>query len=204
MSSNNAYGIDAYSITAPELLAPAGSVECLHAAVENGADAVYFGLATGGQNFNARARAKNIPLEKLADTMALLRDRGVKGYVTLNTLVRDDEMPEVERLLREISLAGADAILIQDFGVARLARKICPELALHASTQMSLTSRRSIEMAVELGIRRVVLPRELSLEHIAVLRRSIDVELECFVHGALCMSFSGQCYARSRLRRQQP
>ncbi len=186
------------NIAAPELLAPAGSIECLHAAVENGADAVYFGIVgTDKSNaiFNARVRAKSIPLEKLGDTMAWLRGRGIKGYVTLNTLVHSGELPAIERLLREIAETGTDAVLVQDLGVARLARRVVPELPLHASTQMSLTSRRAIELAATLGIRRVVLPRELSLEQIAILRNTVDIELECFVHGALCMSFSGQCYA---------
>ena len=178
----------------PELLAPAGSEECLRAAVENGADAVYFGLA-GPRGFNARVRAKSIPIETLGETMVWLHRRGVRGYVTLNTLVRADELPEIERLLRTIAEARVDAILVQDFGVARLARRFCPDLPLHASTQMSLTSQHGIELAATLGIDRVVLPRELSLEQIAELRRSTDIELECFVHGALCMSFSGQCYA---------
>ncbi len=178
----------------PELLAPAGSEEALYAAMENGADAVYFGLA-GPDNFNARVRAKNIPLENLDATMGLLHRRGVKGYVTLNTLVRCDELPEVENLLRQIASAGVDAIIVQDFGLARLARRLCPELPIHASTQMSLTSRFAIETACTLGIQRVILPRELSIEQIRRLREKATVELEVFCHGALCMSFSGQCYA---------
>lgn len=179
-----------------ELLAPAGSEEALHAAIENGADAVYFGLS--GVGFNARVRAQNIPLEKLGETMSLLHRRGVKGYVTLNTLVRNEELPGIESLLVEIVQAGADAIIVQDFGVAVLAGRLCPELPVHASTQMSLCSAPGIESAGSLGIRRVVLPRELSLEQIGVLGKTFSdrgIELECFVHGALCISFSGQCYA---------
>ena len=178
----------------PELLSPAGSEECLYAAVENGADAVYFGLAKP-HNFNARGRAENIPLEKLGDTLNFLHRRSVKGYLTLNTLIQFNELPAVESLLREAIAAQIDAVIVQDIGVAVLARRLCPELPLHASTQMSLTSAAAIELAATLGIRRVVLPRELSIKQIAELRRTTNVELECFVHGALCISYSGQCYA---------
>jgi len=183
----------------PELIAPAGSIECLYAAVENGADAVYFGLAKP-YNFNARGRAENIPLEKLDEMLEFLHRRGVRGYLTLNTLIHVDELPAVESILREVAVAGIDAVIIQDLGVARLAQRLCPELPLHASTQMSLTSAVAIEQAATLGIRRVIVPRELSIRQIAQLRRQIDielpdVELECFIHGALCISYSGQCYA---------
>ncbi|MDR0871789.1 MAG: U32 family peptidase [Planctomycetaceae bacterium] len=177
----------------PELLAPAGSLECLHAAVENGADAVYFGIA--GEKFNARTRAANIPLDQAGEVMFQLHRRGMKGYVALNTLVFDDELPEVAVLITEIAKANADAIIVQDFGVARLAQQVCPDLPLHASTQMSITSLKGIETAQTLGIKRVVLPRELSIEQIESLRKNTEVELECFVHGSLCISFSGQCYA---------
>ena len=178
----------------PELLSPAGSEECLYAAIENGADAVYFGLAKP-YNFNARGRAENIPLEKLGDTMNTLHRRGLKGYLTLNTLIHCDELPAVETLLREVIAAHVDAIIIQDIGVAVLAHRLCPDLPLHASTQMSLTSAASIEQAATLGIKRVILPRELTLRQIAELRKSTNIELECFIHGALCISYSGQCYA---------
>jgi putative protease len=177
-----------------ELLSPAGNEECLYAAVEHGADAVYFGLAKP-HNFNARGRAENIPLEKLGDTMNFLHRRGMRGYLTLNTLIQFDELPAVESLLREAIAAQIDAVIVQDIGVAVLARRLCPELPLHASTQMSLTSAAAIELAATLGIRRVVLPRELSIKQIAELRRTTNVELECFIHGALCISYSGQCYA---------
>ena len=119
----------------------------------------------------------------------------MKGYLTLNTLIHFDELPAVESLLREVAVAGIDAVIIQDIGVAVLAQRLCPELPLHASTQMSLTSAAAIKQAATLGIRRVILPRELSIRQIAELQRSIDVELECFIHGALCISYSGQCYA---------
>ncbi len=184
------------SLRRPELLAPAGDRECLRAAVENGADAVYFGLNCG---FNARARATNIEPDELADVMAMLHHRGVKGYVTLNTLAFSDELPELERLVRRIALADVDAVLVQDLGLVRLIRAICPDLPIHASTQMTLTSAECIRVAEELGIERVVLPRELSIREIAKLKGGTSVELEAFVHGALCVAYSGQCLTSESL-----
>ncbi|MEK6257919.1 MAG: DUF3656 domain-containing protein [Planctomycetota bacterium] len=184
------------SLPRPELLAPAGDRECLRAAVENGADAVYFGLNCG---FNARARATNIEPDELADVMAGLHHRGVKGYVTLNTLAFTDELPELERLIRRVAVADVDAVLVQDLGVVRLIRAICPDLPIHASTQMTLTSAECIRVAEELGIERVVLPRELSIREIARLRQSTAVSLEAFVHGALCVAYSGQCLTSESL-----
>ena len=180
----------------PELLAPAGDRECLRAAVENGADAVYFGLNCG---FNARARATNIVPGELAEVMSFLHHRGVKGFVTLNTLAFSDELPELESLVQHIARSNVDAVLVQDLGLARLVRAICPELAIHASTQMTLSSAECIQVAEELGIERVVLPRELSIREIAKLRKSTRVELEAFVHGALCVAYSGQCLTSESL-----
>ncbi len=180
----------------PELLAPAGSLECIHAAVENGADAVYFGLDVG---FNARARAANFPVEQLPETMAELHRRGVKGYVTLNTLIFSNELTEVESLVRKIAEAGVDAVLVQDLGVARLIRAICPDLPMHASTQMTLTSAECIEVARQLGITRVVLPRELSIDEMRQIHAATSIELEAFVHGALCVAYSGQCLTSESL-----
>ena len=180
----------------PELLAPAGSIECIRAAVENGADAVYFGLDVG---FNARARAVNFPVEQLDETMAELHRRGVKGYVTLNTLIFSNELAEVEALVRKIAAAGVDAVLVQDLGVARLIRAICPDLPMHASTQMTLTSAECIEVARQLGITRVVLPRELSIDEMREIHSASSMELEAFVHGALCVAYSGQCLTSESL-----
>lgn len=180
----------------PELLAPAGDRECLRAAVENGADAVYFGLNCG---FNARARATNIEPGELAEVMSELHHRGVKGFVTLNTLAFSDELPELESLVRTIARADVDAVLVQDLGLVRLIRAITPDLPIHASTQMTLTSAECIQVAEELGIERVVLPRELSIREIAKLRQSTRVELEAFVHGALCVAYSGQCLTSESL-----
>jgi putative protease len=175
-----------------ELLAPAGDRDCLRAAIENGADAVYFGLQSG---FNARARAANFQPDELGQVMAELHRRGRRGYLTLNTLVFADELEAVEQLFRHAVAEGVDAVLVQDLGLARMMQAVCPEMPLHASTQMSLTSAACIAEARALGIQRVVLARELSLEQIRRIHDETDVELEVFVHGALCISYSGQCLA---------
>jgi putative protease len=174
----------------PEILAPAGDDESLTAALKAGADAVYFGLAEG---FNARARAENFTLAALPETVRRIHRHGARAYVTLNTLVFDSELPAVARILERVAGAGVDAILVQDPAVALLARELAPGLEVHASTQMTLSSAEGMALAKELGLTRVVLPRELSLEEIQRLRAGTDIELEVFVHGALCMSWSGQC-----------
>jgi putative protease len=173
----------------PEILAPAGDREALEAAVAAGADAVYFGL----ESWNARARATNFTQADLGETMAFLHRGGCKGYVALNTLVFDRELPAVEAAIRACAKAGVDAIIVQDLGVARLAQAVAPQLALHASTQMTCTDAGAVELARSLGARRVVLARELSLTDIAAIANETDLELEVFVHGALCISYSGQC-----------
>lgn len=185
-----------YATRSAELLAPAGSVECAWAAVENGADAIYFGLDVG---FNARARAHNIGLDELPSLMNRLHRRGVRGYVTLNTLVFTDEMERLEAHVRAVADAGVDAVLVQDLGGARLIREICPGLEIHASTQMTLTCADAIELARPLGIDRVVLPRELSLSEIKRITRETSVPVEVFVHGALCVAYSGQCLTSESL-----
>ncbi len=162
------------------------------AAVENGADAVYFGLQSG---LNARARAVNFSAEELPKLMAFLHARGVHGYLTLNTLVFGDELEEAQQLARRVAAAGVDAVLVQDLGLLRLLNRLCPGLPLHASTQMTLSSAECIREVESLGVCRVVLPRELSIDQIAAIRRQTGVELEAFVHGALCISYSGQCLA---------
>jgi putative protease len=179
-----------------ELLAPAGDMDCVRAALENGADAIYFGLDRG---FNARARAGNLSLDNLPKLMRLLHERGVRGYVTLNTLVFSDELAEFQRIVREVADAGADAVLVQDLGAARLVRAICPELPIHASTQMTLTSAECIAVAEELGIERVVLARELALEEIRQITAATRIPVEVFAHGALCVAYSGQCLTSESL-----
>jgi U32 family peptidase len=173
-------------------MAPAGDWDCARAAVENGADAVYFGLQGG---LNARARAANFSAADLPELMTFLRTRGVRGYLTLNTLVFRDELEEAEQVARQAVAAGVDAVLVQDIGLLRLIHRLCPELPLHASTQMTLSSAECIREVECLGVRRVVLPRELSIAQIAAIRQQTHLELEAFVHGALCISYSGQCLA---------
>ena len=182
--------------TAPELLAPAGDWDCVRAAIENGADAVYFGLDTG---FNARARAANFPLADLPRLLATLHRRGLKGYATLNTLVFSDEWSRFEQVIVAVAEAGVDAVLVQDVGAARLIRAICPDLPMHASTQMTLTSAESIALAEQLGMERVVVARELSVDEIVAIRRQTAMPLEVFVHGALCVAYSGQCLTSESL-----
>lgn len=174
----------------PEIMSPAGYWPQLHAAIEAGADAVYFGL----HHFTARAKV-GFTLSELPDVMRTLHQRGVKGYVTFNTLVFDHELDEAVRALADIAAAGADSIIVQDVAVAQLARQIAPDLAIHGSTQMSLTSAEGINLAQQFGVSRVVLARELSLADIRAIRGATACELEMFVHGALCVSYSGQCFS---------
>lgn len=179
-----------------ELLSPARDWDCLRAAIENGADAVYFGLDCG---FNARHRAKNFGLSDLGEVTNFLRQRGVRGYVTLNTLVFPSEMSALTQVVEQVAVSGIDAVLVQDFGVARLVRRLCPDLELHASTQMSLTSAETIAVAAELGLSRVVLARELSTPEIKRIAGDTDLPLEVFIHGALCVAYSGQCLTSESL-----
>ena len=180
----------------PELLAPAGNLDCAKAAVANGADAVYFGLDGA---FNARVRAAGFSVEGLPELMAFLHRNGVRGYVTLNTLAFSDELELLEAIVRQIAEAGADGVLVQDMGLLRMIRRIAPGLAIHASTQMTLTSAECIEVVEELGVERVVLARELSVKEIAKIREKTSVALEVFVHGALCVAYSGQCLTSESL-----
>ena len=179
-----------------ELLAPAGDWDCARAAVENGANAIYFGLDCG---FNARFRAKNFGIPDLPELMKFLHRRGVRGYVTMNTLVFPSELPPLVKVVEQIAAAGVDAVLVQDFGVARLVRTICPELEIHASTQMSLTSAETIAVASELALSRVVLARELSVDDIRSIAAETTMPLEVFIHGALCVAYSGQCLTSESL-----
>ncbi len=174
----------------PEIMSPAGYWPQLHAAIEAGADAVYFGL----KHFTARAKV-GFSLVELPEVMRTLHRRGVKGYVTFNSLVFDHELSEAVQSLAAIAAAGADAIIVQDVGVAQLAKQIAPDLEVHGSTQMSLTSAEGIRLAQQFGVSRVVLARELSLAEVRAIRAQTDCELELFVHGALCVSYSGQCFS---------
>ncbi|MFO0597440.1 MAG: DUF3656 domain-containing protein [Myxococcaceae bacterium] len=174
----------------PEILAPAGDDDSLAAALAAGADAVYFGLDGG---LNARARATNFSLERLPAIVDSIHRAGVRAYVTLNTLVFEHELPFVEQVLRACATSGVDAIIVQDPAVALLARAVAPTLEVHASTQMTISSPEGAAFAEQLGVTRVVVPRELSVDEIRTFSRGTRLELEVFVHGALCMSWSGQC-----------
>ncbi|MDO5547571.1 MAG: DUF3656 domain-containing protein [Eubacteriales bacterium] len=173
----------------PELLAPAGSPEAVRAAVCNGADAVYLGFGT----FNARRGAKNFTAEQMQEALAYCRRHGVKTNLTVNTLVSDRELPVLLEDVRLMLEAGADALIVQDLGAARAIRERFPDAVLHASTQMTVHSLEGARFAAEQGFSRVVLSRELPREDIAAITEHAGIETEVFVHGALCMCYSGQC-----------
>jgi U32 family peptidase len=191
----------------PELLAPAGDWDCARAAMENGADAIYFGL----EKFNARIRANNFTDADLPKLMEFLHRRGVKGYATFNTLVFENEMAEAEQHLQVMIAAGVDGAIVQDVGVCRLIRQLSPDFPIHASTQMTITSAAGVEFARELGCNLVVLARECSIKEIEKIQASQNnadhqpstinhqLPLEVFVHGALCVAYSGQCLTSEAL-----
>ncbi len=188
----------------PELLAPAGDWECARAAVENGADAIFFGL----ERFNARMRAHNFTVADLPDLMAFLHRRGVRGYVTFNTLVFTDELADAADYLCAIIASGVDAAIVQDVGICRLIRRLSPDFPIHGSTQMTVTNDAGVSFARDLGAELVVLARENSLveiEHIQAAQRATlapgqaPLPLEVFVHGALCVAYSGQCLTSESL-----
>lgn len=179
-----------WPVQKPEVMSPAGYWPQLHAAIEAGADAVYFGLT----HFSARAKV-GFTLAELPEVVLTLHRRGVKGYLTFNTLVFDHELAAAARALAEIAGTGIDALIVQDVGIARVAHRIAPGVAIHGSTQMSITSAEGVEAARRFGVSRVVLARELALDEIRVIRAQTRCELEMFVHGALCVSYSGQCFS---------
>jgi putative protease len=190
----------------PELLAPAGDWDCAKAAVENGADAIYFGL----DKFNARMRAHNFTEADLPKLMEFLHRRGVKGYVTFNTLVFQNEIADAEHYLRAIIAAGVDAAIVQDVGICKLIRELSPDFPIHASTQMTISSAAGIEFARNLGCNLAVLARECSIAEIEKIRAADEavsslithhssLPLEVFVHGALCVAYSGQCLTSESL-----
>lgn len=179
----------------PELLAPAGSLEAFFAAMEKGADAVYAGL----QQFSARAKAKNFSMAQMASMTAYAHSLGRRIYVTLNTLVKESELPLLVDTLSSLEAMQVDAVIVQDMAVARLVRSFFPGLALHASTQMTIHNTQGVLQLAELGFERVVLARELHLDDIRRIVAQSPIGIECFVHGALCFSVSGQCYFSSFL-----
>jgi len=174
----------------PEIMSPAGYWPQLHAAIEAGADAVYFGL----KHFSARAKT-GFSVDELPQVMRTLHARGVRGFVTFNTLVFEHELLEAARAIAAIVEAGADAMIVQDYGIVRLIRRIAPDVELHGSTQMSVTNVEGVEWAKSFGIDRVNLARELSLDEVRSIAASTDCETEIFVHGALCVAYSGQCFS---------
>ena len=173
-----------------ELLAPAGSMEALRAAVQNGADAVYLGCGT----FNARQGAKNFTLQTLQEAVKYCHVRGVQVHLTLNTLVSDRELEEAMNLIRHAAAAGVDAFIVQDLGIVELCKRIAPGVAIHGSTQMTIHSLPGVLLCAAWGMSRVVLSRELSREEIRYICANSPIEIEVFGHGALCMCYSGQCY----------
>ncbi len=191
--------LDSNTQPIPELLAPAGDWECARAAVENGADAIYFGL----DRFNARMRAHNFTEADLPSLMEFLHRRGVRGYVTFNTLVFPNELKAAEQYLRSIIAAGVDAAIVQDIGMVRLIRRLSSDFPVHASTQMTITSAAGVAFARELGCQLVVLARENSIREIEAIQEAQGtapkLPLEVFVHGALCVAYSGQCLTSESL-----
>ena len=173
-----------------ELLAPAGSMEALRAAVQNGANAVYLGCGS----FNARQSAKNFTPQELPEAVKYCHVRGVAVHLTLNTLVSDKEMQEAAALIRHAAESGVDAFIVQDLGVIQLCRQIAPSIPVHGSTQMSIHSLSGVQLCAAWGLTRVVLSRELSREEIRYICQNSPIEIEVFGHGALCMCYSGQCY----------
>ena len=181
-----------------EILSPAGSPEGVIAAAQNGADAIYMGFG----EFNARKNAKNFTHEEFVRALEYCRVRGVKTYLTLNTLATNNELPLIAERAKEACRAGIDAIIVQDLGVMTAVRQAVPEVPLHASTQMAVHNLEGVKMAAAMGLKRVVLARELSREKLAYICKRTPIELEVFVHGALCMCYSGQCYMSAVIGRR--
>ncbi len=180
-------------IIKPELLSPAGSPAALLAAVQNGADAVYL----GEKSFSARKNAVNFSWEEIKDVSSYCHTRDVKVYLTLNTLIKENELKDFEETVCMSAQSGVDAIIVQDLGAADIIRKVCPEMPIHASTQMTASNEYDVQALCEKGFSRVVLSRELSEKEIRRIHENCDAELEVFVHGALCISFSGRCLMSS-------
>ena len=171
-----------------ELLSPAGSMEALKVAASKGADAVYF----GGTSFSARASAKNFLEEETKEAIDYLKLRGVKSYITVNTLYKDTEIKEAALFAQKVYEMGADALIVQDLGLAYILRKLAPEIPLHGSTQMTINNLQGAQFLERLGFKRVVLARETPLREIKNIINNSDIEIEVFTHGALCIYYSGR------------
>ena len=178
-----------------ELLAPAGSTESFLAAIDGGADAIYCGTSL----LNARMRAKNFTIPQLSYLVPYAHSRGVKIYITMNTLVKNGELESIFDLLYQLSQLEVDAIIVQDIGLIEIAKNYFPSLSIHASTQMAIHNLDGVEVAEKLGMERVILARELTIDEIGYITRRSNIEVEIFVHGALCYSISGICLASSYL-----
>ncbi len=178
-----------------DLLSPVGDFECLKSAVQNGANSIYF----GADLFSARAYASNFNLEDLEQAIIYAKTRGVKTNLTLNTLIKDSEFSNAFQLAKKAYEFGIDAIIVQDLGLAKQLIKHFPNLDIHASTQMSIHNLQGVLELQELGFKRVVLSRELSLNEIEYICKNSNIEIECFIHGALCISYSGQCLFSSMI-----
>lgn len=178
-----------------ELLAPAGSFECAKAAILAGADAIYM----GGAKFGARAFAKSVTEDKLIESIKLVKDSGKKFYLTVNTLFKQKELKEIFLFLDEIVSAGVDAFIVQDLGVSMMLKERYPDVELHASTQMAITSSKAVNFVKAFGFIQVVLARELSIKEIKAIKKEVgdDIKLEAFVHGSMCYSYSGACLMSS-------
>ncbi len=179
----------------PELLLPCGGMESVIAAVQNGADAIYL----GGKLFSARQNAENFDETALAEAVRYCKIRGVKVYQTLNTLLFDDQLATAAEAIALACRVGVDAIIVQDWGIVKLIREIAPDMPIHGSTQMTVHSPEGAKLMKEAGLSRVVLAREMSLDEIREINETVDIETEVFIHGALCMSVSGQCYVSGML-----
>ena len=178
-----------------ELLAPAGNFDALKAAVNAGADAVYL----AGANFGARAYAENFSRENMIDAVKFAHLRGVKIHVTTNTILADAELENFADYIKFLRNANVDALLVQDLGAAKIIREIAPEIPLHASTQMTIHNLDGVKILHELGFSRVVLSRELSLAEIEHIAKNSPIETEIFIHGAICVCYSGQCLMSSMI-----
>src|SRR5512140_3550419 len=175
----------------PELLSPAGSLDAARAAIANGADAIYL----GAERFNARDDGAQLTLDELDQACRLARSRGARVYLTLNTLVKPSELADALTLLGECVDRGIDAVIVQDLGLVRLIREIYPALEIHGSTQMTVHDPPAAAVVKQLGVERIVLARENTLDDIRTIHEAVpDLGLESFVHGALCISYSGQCF----------
>lgn len=181
-----------------ELLSPVGDFLCLKAAVQNGADAVYLGASS----FNARASAANFDFKELENAINYAHIRNVKVHLTLNILIKNSEFEDAIELAKKAYELGVDAIIVQDLGLADYLIKNFPDLPIHASTQMTIHNLDGVKKAQSLGFKRVVLSRELTLDEVRFICNNTDIEIETFIHGALCICYSGQCLFSSMIGRQ--